>query len=86
MSALPVQSDDGAVGTFAVQLARAYGSERSRRGCPEKVDVLRSIGADQVQDFEARVERHAQQPHRRTVSPPPPGTRPLDVGGLPEAW
>jgi NADPH:quinone reductase-like Zn-dependent oxidoreductase len=41
----------GAVGTFAVQLAKAYGANVTGVDAPEKLDVLRSIGADQVLDY-----------------------------------
>jgi NADPH:quinone reductase-like Zn-dependent oxidoreductase len=41
----------GAVGTFAVQLAKAYGANVTGVDAPEKLDVLRSIGADQVMDY-----------------------------------
>ena len=53
----------GAVGTFAVQLAKAYGANVTGVDAPEKLDVLRSIGADQVldytqDDFSRRDERY----------------------------
>jgi NADPH:quinone reductase-like Zn-dependent oxidoreductase len=53
----------GAVGTFAVQLAKAYGANVTGVDAPEKLDVLRSIGADQVldytqEDFTQREERY----------------------------
>ena len=41
----------GAVGTFAVQLAKAYGAEVTGVDAPGKLDMLRSIGADQVVDY-----------------------------------
>src|SRR5512132_2776073 len=41
----------GAVGTFAVQLAKAYGANVTGVDAPAKRDVLRSIGADQVLDY-----------------------------------
>ena len=41
----------GAVGTFAVQLATAYGANVTGVDAPEKLDVLRSIGADRVIDY-----------------------------------
>jgi NADPH:quinone reductase-like Zn-dependent oxidoreductase len=41
----------GAVGTFAVQLAKVYGANVTGVDAPEKLDVLRSIGADQVLDY-----------------------------------
>src|ERR687888_628513 len=53
----------GAVGTFAVQLAKAYGANVTGVDAPEKLDVLRSIGADRVldytqEDFTQREERY----------------------------
>jgi NADPH:quinone reductase-like Zn-dependent oxidoreductase len=46
-----VNGAGGAVGTFAVQLAKAYGANVTGVDAPEKLDVLRSIGADQVLDY-----------------------------------
>jgi NADPH:quinone reductase-like Zn-dependent oxidoreductase len=53
----------GAVGTFAVQLAKAYGAHVTGVDAPEKLDMLRAIGADQVldytrEDFTRRDERY----------------------------
>ena len=41
----------GAVGTFAVQLAKAYGAHVTGVDSTGKLDLLRSIGADQVIDY-----------------------------------
>jgi NADPH:quinone reductase-like Zn-dependent oxidoreductase len=41
----------GAVGTFAVQLAKAYGADVTGVDSPPKLDMLRSIGADRVIDY-----------------------------------
>jgi len=41
----------GAVGTFAVQLAKAYGADVTGVDAPGKLDMLRSIGADRVVDY-----------------------------------
>jgi NADPH:quinone reductase-like Zn-dependent oxidoreductase len=41
----------GAVGTFAVQLAKAYGADVTGVDSPEKLDMLRSIGADRAIDY-----------------------------------
>jgi len=41
----------GAVGTFAVQLATAYGADVTGVDAPGKLDMLRSIGADRVIDY-----------------------------------
>jgi NADPH:quinone reductase-like Zn-dependent oxidoreductase len=41
----------GGVGTFAVQIARAYGAHVTGVCSPTKFDMVRSIGADQVIDY-----------------------------------
>jgi NADPH:quinone reductase-like Zn-dependent oxidoreductase len=41
----------GAVGTFAVQLAKAYGADVTGVDSPGKLDMLRSIGVDRVVDY-----------------------------------
>jgi NADPH:quinone reductase-like Zn-dependent oxidoreductase len=41
----------GAVGTFAVQLAKAYGADVTGVDAPGKLDMLRSIGVDRVVDY-----------------------------------
>jgi NADPH:quinone reductase-like Zn-dependent oxidoreductase len=53
----------GAVGTFAVQLAKAYGATVTGVDATEKLEMLRSIGADHVldytkEDFTRRRERY----------------------------
>jgi NADPH:quinone reductase-like Zn-dependent oxidoreductase len=40
----------GGVGTFAVQIAKAMGADVTAVDVPEKLDMLRSIGADRVID------------------------------------
>ena len=41
----------GSIGTFAIQLAKHFGAEVTGVDRTEKLDMMRSIGADQVIDF-----------------------------------
>lgn len=41
----------GSIGTFAVQLAKTFGGRVTAVDRPEKLDMLRSIGADRVIDY-----------------------------------
>jgi NADPH:quinone reductase-like Zn-dependent oxidoreductase len=61
----------GGVGTFAVQIAKAFGAEVTGVCGPSKVDLVRSIGADHVIDY--TVEDIADTGHRYDVI--------LDIGG-----
>jgi NADPH:quinone reductase-like Zn-dependent oxidoreductase len=61
----------GGVGTFAVQIAKAFGAEVTGVCGPSKVDLVRSIGADHVIDYS--VEDIADSKRRYDVI--------LDIGG-----
>ena len=61
----------GGVGTFAVQIAKAYEAEVTGVCGPSKVDLVRSIGADHVIDY--TVEDIADSERRYDVI--------LDIGG-----
>ena len=61
----------GGVGTFAVQIARAFGAEVTGVSSTEKLDLVRSIGADHVIDY--RLDDIADGGQRYDVI--------LDIGG-----
>jgi NADPH:quinone reductase-like Zn-dependent oxidoreductase len=61
----------GGVGTFAVQIAKAFGAEVTGVSSPAKVDLVRSLGADQVIDYTS--EDFADGSRRYDVI--------LDIGG-----
>jgi NADPH:quinone reductase-like Zn-dependent oxidoreductase len=64
----------GAVGTFAVQLAKAYGADVTGVDVTGKLDVLRSIGADRVIDYTR--EDFTQSSQRYDVIIDLPGNHP----------
>ena len=58
-----INGASGGVGTFAVQIAKAFGAEVTAVCSPRSMDVVRVIGADHVidytqEDFAARGERY----------------------------
>jgi len=46
-----IQGAGGSIGSFAVQIAKALGADLTGVDSTEKLDMLRSIGADQVIDY-----------------------------------
>ena len=65
----------GGVGTFAVQIAKAYGAEVTGVCSTAKVDLVRSIGADHVIDYTR--DDIADGAHRYDVIIDIGGNRPL---------
>jgi NADPH:quinone reductase-like Zn-dependent oxidoreductase len=65
----------GGVGTFAVQIAKAYGAHVTGVASSAKVDLVRSIGAGEVIDYS--VEDFADRPERYDVILDLAGNRPL---------
>ena len=65
----------GGVGTFAVQIAKAYGAEVTGMCSTTKVDLVQSIGADHVIDY-TRADLAAGE-HRYDVILDAGGNRPL---------
>ena len=63
----------GGVGTFAVQIAKAYGAEVTAVCSTSKVDLVRGLGAGRVIDY--TTEDFADGTHRYDVI--------LDIGGTP---
>lgn len=48
---LLINGAGGGVGTFAIQIAKLYGVEVTGVDSPEKLDLLRSMGAEHVIDY-----------------------------------
>jgi NADPH:quinone reductase-like Zn-dependent oxidoreductase len=48
---LLINGAGGGVGTFAIQIAKLYGAEVTGVDGPEKLDLLRSLGAEHVIDY-----------------------------------
>ena len=60
----------GAVGTFAVQLAKAYGAHVTGVDAADKLDMIRSIGADRVLDYAKRTSPGAASATTRSSTSP----------------
>jgi NADPH:quinone reductase-like Zn-dependent oxidoreductase len=61
-----INGASGGVGTFAVRIARAFGAEVTGVCSSRNVDLVRSIGADQVIDYTQ--EDFAQGEQRDPIS------------------
>jgi NADPH:quinone reductase-like Zn-dependent oxidoreductase len=63
----------GGVGSYAVQLAKAFGAQVTGVCSPSKVELVRSLGADQVVDY--TIEDFAEATHHYDLI--------VDIGGNP---
>ncbi len=68
-----VNGGGGGVGTFAVQLAKAFGAEVTAVSSAENLELMRSLGADQVIDYRREDFTKGKQRYDLIV----------DVGGRP---
>lgn len=72
----------GGVGTYAVQLAKAFGAEVTGVSSTPKVDLVRSIGADHVVDYTRDEYLLASSDAQRKEDAPatPTGSRRMTLG------